>query len=86
MENDINGSYFLFTLYFKEARVACVLRDNARPPCKAWKWEEREKGSVAAPASPPGANTETRDGKGGWWYGGSARKGKVKTMKEERGS
>lgn len=65
MENDINGSYFLFTLYFKETRVACVLRDNARPPCKAWKWEEREKGSVAAPASPPGANTETRDGKRG---------------------
>lgn len=24
------------------------------------------KGSVAVPASPPGANTETRDGKGGW--------------------
>lgn len=59
------------------------MRDNARPPCKASEWEEKEKGSVAAPTSPPGANTETRDGKRGVGYGGSARKGKVKTMKEE---
>lgn len=63
--------------------VACVSRDNARPPCKAWKWEEKEKGSVAAPASPPGANTETRDGEGGGLRRVSAE-GKVKTMKEGR--
>lgn len=32
----------------------CGLGDNARPPCKAWKWEEKEEGSVAAPVSPLG--------------------------------
>lgn len=37
------------------------------------------KGSVAVPASPPGANTETRDGKGGRRV---STEGKVKTMKE----
>lgn len=35
--------------------VSVVGVDNARPPCTAWKWEEKEEGSVAAPASPPGA-------------------------------
>lgn len=39
--------------------------DNARPPCKAWKWEEKEEGSVAAPASPPGGYREPGDGEGG---------------------
>lgn len=44
--------------------------DNARPPCKAWKWEEKEEGSAAAPASPPGGYREPGDGEGRWGHGG----------------
>lgn len=46
----------------KQEPVVCGLGDNARPPCKAWKWEEKEEGSVAAPASPPGGDRDRGGG------------------------
>lgn len=62
----------------------CAVRDNARPPCKAWKREEKEEGSVAAPDSPPGEYTETRDGKsrGGLGRGAQCEAGKGVRMIE----
>lgn len=66
--------------------IFCAVGDNARPPCKAWKREEKEEGSVAAPDSPPGEYTETRDGKrGGGWDTGVSAEGKVKIIKGRRG-
>lgn len=66
--------------------VSAGLGDNARPPCKAWKWEEKEEGSVAAPASPPGGYREAGDGEGrrgvGIWR--VSTEGKVDITKGKR--
>lgn len=65
--------------------VFCAVGDNARPPCKAWKREEKEEGSVAAPDSPPGEYTETRDGKRGGLGHGGQRGGKGENYKRQKG-
>lgn len=79
------GGCCLFILKKQEPVVlSVVVGDNARPPCKAWKWEEKEEGSVGRPCLTSCGIQGTRR-RGGVGYGGVSREEKGGRYCKEKG-
>lgn len=85
MQNDINGSYFVFIPHFKDAMVACVFREtmlgrHVKPA------NGRKRKRAAWPSLPHllGQTRKREPGKGGGRRRVGAE-GKAKTGKERRG-
>lgn len=61
-----------------------VVGDNARPPCKAWKWEEKEEGSVGRPCLTSCGIQGTRRRGGVGYMEGSAGRKKVEAIAKRK--